>query len=161
MRLLMDEHQRTLYAHIHRMLGDHDETDDVLQQTFIKAWRGLADFKQEAGLSTWLYRIATNASLDQLEKRKRFNPERSTETEADQLRADSPHPSAQEIESRLASAMDSLPPKQRQVFVMRYFDTLSYAQMSAITGTSEGALKSSYHLAVKKIELFLTSDQTF
>jgi len=156
LRLLMSAHQEKLYAHICRMVGTHSDTDEVLQRTFIKAWKGLEKFRKESQLSTWLFRIASNECLTFLEQRKR---KRLTILDEDNAGlSDSPSPSAQEIQDRLGLAMSTLAPKQRAVFVMRYFDALTYKEMADVTGTSIGALKASYHLAVKKIESFLTSD---
>ncbi|MEZ4806542.1 MAG: sigma-70 family RNA polymerase sigma factor [Flavobacteriales bacterium] len=162
--LIVRQFQARLYASIRRMVTDHDHTQDVLQNTFIKAWNGLADFRADAQLFSWLYRIAHNESLNHLRRMKRgiFV---SDETVMEQLTTtldNSEHFSGDAIQRKLQRAIMRLPAKQRAVFNMRYFDALKYEEMSSITGTSVGALKSSYHIAVKKLEQWLTdaSDQT-
>lgn len=145
-------YQEPLYGHIRRMVGTHADADDVLQNTFVKAWRFIADFKGEAALFTWLYRIATNEALAFLRSRKRlpdFEP-------PDQIRGQTTDgPDASAIARKLEAALQTLPDKQRQVFDMKYFAELKYEQISEITGTSVGALKASYYHAVKKIEDYL------
>lgn len=136
------------------MIVDHDDTDDVLQNTFIKVWKGLSKFRAESGLYTWLYRIATNEALSFIKKNKRLQTqslEESTLGSQSYLENES-HYSGTEISQRLQKAVVSLPHKQQLVFNMKYFDELKYEEISEILGTSVGALKASYHLAVKKIE---------
>jgi RNA polymerase sigma factor (sigma-70 family) len=152
--LLINKFQQKLYWHIRRMVLSHDDTDDVLQNTFIKVWKGLNSFREDSQLYTWLYRIATNEALTHLKKKKRNktvsldeagiegNP--STDTQLGY--------SGDEISSKLHKAVLRLPPKQQLVFNMKYFDELKYEEISSILGTTVGALKASYHLAVKKIE---------
>ncbi|MCB0397961.1 MAG: sigma-70 family RNA polymerase sigma factor [Flavobacteriales bacterium] len=160
MRLLIDKYQRRLYHHIRHMVTDHDETDDILQEVFIKVWNGLATFRQEAQLFTWLYRIATNECLSHLRKRKYQHV--PVEEVSYQLSgnddASAAAQSGEQIQQKLQAALTQLPEKQRLVFQMKYFDEMTYEDMSEILGTSVGALKASYHHAVKKIELFLTND---
>lgn len=158
-KLLMQKYQQRLYGQIRRMTLNHDDTDDVLQNVFIKVWNHLGQFREQAQLSTWLYRIAMNESLTFLNQKKRRGAEAlATESGiAAQLRADS-HFDGDEIQLKLQAAVSALPEKQKQVFLMRYYDELPYEEMSRLLGTSEGALKASYHHAVKKIESFLTSD---
>lgn len=158
-KLLMQKYQQRLYGQIRRMTLNHDDTDDVLQNVFIKVWNHLGQFREQAQLSTWLYRIAMNESLTFLNQKKRRGAE-ALVTEAGiaaQLRADI-HFDGDEIQLKLQAAISTLPEKQKQVFLMRYYDELPYEEMSRLLGTSEGALKASYHHAVKKIESFLTSD---
>lgn len=160
--LLVRQYQRRLYAFVRRMVTDHDEAQDVLQNTFVKAWTGLDSFRADAQLYSWLYRIAHNESLNHLRKMKRglFV---NNDTVIEQLFTtldSSEHFSGDEIQKKLQKAVMRLPDKQRAVFNMKYFDGMKYEAMSGVTGTSVGALKSSYHLAVKKIEGWLTSDQT-
>ncbi|WKZ67036.1 MAG: sigma-70 family RNA polymerase sigma factor [Flavobacteriales bacterium] len=160
--LLVNQYQRRLYAFIRRMVTDHDEAEDVLQNTFIKAWNGLDSFRGDAQLFSWLYRIAHNECLNHLRKLRRglFV---SNDAVIERLTASldsSEHFSGDLIARKLQAAVMRLPDKQRAVFTMKYFDGLKYEEMSGITGTSVGALKSSYHIAVKKIEAMLAIDQT-
>lgn len=160
--LLVRQHQRRLYAFIRRMLSDHDEAQDVLQNTFVKAWHGLAGFRGDSQLYSWLYRIAHNECLNHLRKARRqlFV---SSETVIERLSTSldsSEHFNGDAIQRKLQQAVMRLPDKQRAVFHMKYFDGMKYEDMSQVTGTSVGALKSSYHIAVKKIEAWLTLDQT-
>ena len=132
----------------------HDDADDVLQNTFIKVWKGLHNFRQDSQLYTWLYRIATNEALSFIKKNNRFrtiNIEGLGSEITSHLEND-PLYSSNEISARLHKAVLSLPNKQQLVFNMKYFDELKYEEISDILGTSVGALKASYHIAVKKIE---------
>ncbi len=152
--LILEKYQKRLYWHIRRFLVNHEDADDVLQNTFIKVWQGLAKFRSESQLFTWLYRIATNESLIFIKKAKRHKAI-SLEEGGHELAAcldNDPLISGDEISIKLQKAILMLPAKQRLVFNMKYFDELKYHEMSAILGTSVGALKTSYHLAVKKIE---------
>jgi RNA polymerase sigma-70 factor (ECF subfamily) len=155
---LVKKYQKPLYWHIRKMVIDHDDTDDVLQNVFIKAYKGLHGFREDAKLSTWLYKIATNETLTFLnQKKKRFLlPLADVEQELSQKIDELPGLNANQIEVRLQKALLKLPEKQRLVFNMKYFDELKYEEMSEILGTSVGALKASYHIAVKKIEEFLS-----
>lgn len=162
-RLLMQAFQERLYWHIRRLVGTHADADDVLQNTFIKAWRGIANFEGKSKLYTWLYRIATNESLTFLAQRQR----RGTNSLDDpgslmavRLRAD-PYFDGDEIQLRLQIAIAQLPEKQRLVFNFRYHDEMPYEEMSGLTGTSVGALKASYHHAVKKVEAFFKTSTAF
>lgn len=153
---LVKAYSQPLYWHIRRMVVSHDDADDLLQNTFIKAWTGIDGFLGNAKVLTWLYRIATNEALTWLNR----TPEGSTdnaEAYAEQLEAD-PWFDGNEIQTRLQAAIQTLPPKQRMVFNMKYFEDMKYEDMSTILGTSVGALKTSYHLAVKKISAFLSDD---
>jgi RNA polymerase sigma-70 factor (ECF subfamily) len=160
--LLVRQHQRMLYGFIRRMVTDHDEAQDVLQNTFIKAWNGLGNFRSGSKLSSWLYRIAHNECLNHLRSLKRglFTSHESVVNKLTTTLDSSEHFNGDAIQRKLQHALMRLPDKQRAVFTMRYFDEMKYEDMSAITGTSVGALKSSYHIAVKKIESWLTADQT-
>lgn len=143
-----------LYAVIRRLVIWHDDADDVLQETFLKAWAGVENFKGESSLYSWLYRIAVNESLTFLNRRKRCQPLSETEEGlAESLEAD-PYFDGEETERQLQEAISQLPEKQRVVFNMKYFDELKYEEMAAILDTSVGALKASYHIAVKKVENF-------
>ncbi len=158
--LLVRQYQKRLYWHIRKILLDHDDTDDVLQNTFIKVWKNLANFKGDSQLYTWLYRIATNESITFLNsKKKRAGiPLDDVSTFlANTVQSDS-YFKGDEIQAKLQKAILTLPDKQRIVFNMRYFDAMKYEEMSDILETSVGALKASYHHAVKKIEHYLTSN---
>lgn len=157
--LIIKEYNQRIYWHIRRILISHEDTNDVLQNTFIKIWKGLPKFKGESKIYTWIFRIATNESITFLNKNKKnisitnssTLKEKST-TQAD-IKMD-----ATEIERRLEEAIVLLPEKQRIVFNLKYYEELKYEEISMITDTSVGALKASYHIAVKKIENYLTSD---
>lgn len=156
---LIKQYQQRLYWHIRKIVLDHDDTDDVLQNTFIKAWKGLANFKEEAKLYTWLYRIATNEALSHLRQKKQANSTSLNSIE-DQLskNLESDHFfNGDEIQLKLQKAILTLPEKQRIVFNMRYYDEMPYQHMAEILETSEGALKASYHIAAKKVEEYLRS----
>jgi RNA polymerase sigma-70 factor (ECF subfamily) len=134
----------------------HEDADDVLQNMFIKVWKGLDQFREDSRLYTWLYRIATNESLTHLEQKKRKS-NRSIDDEdglSNQLRAE-PNFDASRAEWKLQLAIQKLPEKQRLVFNLRYYEEMPYQEMSRILDTTEGALKASYHHAVKKVEEFL------
>lgn len=160
--LIVRQHQRRLYSFVRRMVTDPDETQDVLQNTFIKAWHGLATFRADAQLYTWLYRIAHNESISHLNRMKRglFTSHESVVERLTTTLDSSEHFSGDAIQQKLQRAVMKLPAKQRAVFTMKYFDGLKYEDMSRVTGTSVGALKASYHIAVKKIEGWVVADQT-
>ena len=147
-----------LYWQIRRMVENHDDAADVLQNTFLKAWQSIENFRGDAKLSTWLYKIAANESISHLSReRKRLNISIDEEESylIDLIEADE-WTDGDEIALKLRKAVASLPEKQRLVFNMKYYDEMKYERMSEILGTSVGALKASYHLAVKKIEKALT-----
>ncbi len=157
--LLVRQYQKRLYWHIRKILIDHDDTDDVLQNVFIKVWKNLHNFKGESQLFTWLFRIATNESinfLNQKKKRAGVPLDAVSSFLANNLESDS-YFKGDEIQAKLQKAILTLPDKQRIVFNMKYFDAMKYEEMSGILETSVGALKASYHHAVKKIENYLTS----
>ncbi len=155
--VLVQRHGERLYWHIRKMVVSHSDADDVLQNTFIKAWEGMANFRGDAQLFTWLYRIATNESITFLNQTKRL--QRLSFGDAEQLlrnlRSTDSHLNASEVQAKLQAAILALPPKQRVVFNLRYFDEMPYEQMSEVLETSVGALKASYHHAVQKIEKYL------
>lgn len=158
--LLVREYQKRLYWHIRKILIDHDDTDDVLQNVFIKVWKGLDGFKEESQLYTWLYRIATNESitfLNQKKKRAGIPLEDVSYFLSNNLESDS-YFKGDEIQAKLQKAILTLPDKQRIVFNMKYFDEMKYEEMSGILETSVGALKASYHHAVKKIEEYMNNN---
>lgn len=150
-------YQKRLYWQIRKMGISHDDTDDILQNAFIKAWSNIDKFRGESSLMTWLYRIATNEALDFLSSAHERHSAQNTDL-TDVL-ATTVHNDVwfdgDEAQRKLQDAILKLPEKQRIVFNMRYYDEIPYAQMSEILGTSEGALKASYHHAVKKIEEFV------
>jgi RNA polymerase sigma factor (sigma-70 family) len=158
--LIVRKYQERLYWHIRKMVISHDDADDVLQNTFIKAYQGLDRFREDASLFTWLYRIATNESLTFLKKhRSRFLlPIGDYQQQLERTLESEPDFDGEELQWRLQKAIIRLPEKQRLVFNMKYFDEMKYEDMSAILGTSVGALKASYHHALKKIEQYLTED---
>lgn len=162
--LIVRQYQQRLYAFVRRMVTDPDETQDVLQNVFIKAWNGLDRFREDAQLFSWLYRIAHNESISHLKRMRRglFVSEDSVIDRLTTTLDSSEHFNGDAIQRKLQRAVMTLPTKQRAVFTMKYFDELKYEEMSRITGTSVGALKASYHMAVKKIEAQLTrsADQT-
>lgn len=154
---IIRKYQERLYWHIRRMLVDHDDSNDVLQNVFIRVWNGLASFRSDAKLFTWLYRIATNECLSFLEQKKRRSSVPLGDVEeglSNQIRADSNF-DANKLEWKLQLAIQRLPEKQRLVFNLRYYDEMPYEEMSRVLDTSEGALKASYHHAAKKIEDFI------
>lgn len=158
--LLVRKYQERLYHHIRRMLISHEDTDDVLQTVFIKAWQNIDSFRSESGIYTWLYRIATNECITFLNKKKKrfFIPMENVERKlSNQLEADESF-KGDEIQKKLLKALLTLPEKQRAVFNLKYFEELKYEEIADITGTSVGALKASYHLAVKKIEEYMSND---
>ena len=147
-----------LYWQIRRMVQSHDDANDLLQNTFLKAWQNIENFRGDAKLSTWLYKIAINESITYLEKeRKRLGLSLDDEEShiVHLIEADTDI-DGDELARQLREAIAALPEKQRLVFNMRYYDDMKYEQMSEILGTSVGALKASYHLAVKKIEQFFS-----
>ena len=156
--LLMKKYQEKIYWLIRRIVIDHEDANDVCQNVFIKVWRNLDNFKENSQLYTWLYRIATNESLTFInQKNKRASIQISTDDYdlTKQLEAD-PYFEGDKLQIQLQNAIASLPEKQRAVFLLRYYDEMKYEDMSEVLQTSVGALKASYHHAVKKIEKYLT-----
>jgi RNA polymerase sigma factor (sigma-70 family) len=157
---LLSDYQRPLYSHIRNIVLNHDDADDVLQNTFVKVFLHLKNFKGESKLFSWMYRIATNEAITFLNKKAKRN---GTTSEAMQtrivenLKAED-YFDGNEIQMKLQKAIHLLPQKQQLVFKMRYFEEIKYEDMSEILGTSVGALKASYHHAVKKIENYMTTD---
>ena len=158
--LLVRAYQERIYWHIRKMVIDHDDADDLVQEVFIKVWNNIDKFREDAQLYTWIYRIATNECLSFLAKKKRrfFLPIGDVEGELSSKIDHSAYISGDEIQLKLQKALLKLPNKQRLVFNMKYFDEMKYKDISEITDTSVGALKASYHLAVKKIEEFINQD---
>lgn len=157
---LVQKYQEKLYWHVRRMVTIHADADDVLQNVFIKVWKNLDKFKENSKLYTWLYRIATNESLTFLNKRKRTSatPIETDDYDLRDMMQSDPYFDGDEIQMKLEEAIETLPDKQKLVFKMRYFEEMKYDDMSEILGTSVGALKASYHHAVKKVEKYLSED---
>jgi RNA polymerase sigma-70 factor (ECF subfamily) len=154
---LIKKYQEKLYWHIRRMVVDHDDANDILQNMFIKVWKSLENFREDSQLYTWLYRIATNECLTFLEQQKRRSSVSLNDVEsglANKIKADENF-DANKLEWKLQLAIQHLPEKQRIVFNLRYYDEMPYEEMSRVLETSEGALKASYHHAAKKIEDFI------
>lgn len=157
--MLVRGYQQRVYWHVRKMVIDHDDADDLTQEIFIKVHRYIDTFREDAQLFTWIYRIATNECLTFLNKKKKrfFLPIGDVEGELTAKLDTASQISGDEIQLKLQKALLTLPVKQRLVFDMKYFEDLSYEEIAEITTTSVGALKASYHHAVKKIEEFLTS----
>jgi len=154
---IVKRYKERLYWHIRKLIIKHEDTDDVLQNVFIKVWRGLSNFRGDAGLFTWLYRIATNEALTFLQQKRRkfFLPLIDVESQLENLLESDEYFNGDELQLKLQKAILKLPEKQRVVFNMKYFDELKYEEISEILQTSVGALKASYHHAVKKIEQYI------
>lgn len=155
---IVKKYQERIYWQIRKLLKNHNDTEDVMQNVFIKAWKGLDNFREEANLYTWIYRIAFNESHTFLSKNAKM-----TKVDLDpplfenRLSTDGVEIAGEEIERILMDALDTLPEKQRQVFELRYFQELKFKEISEMLGTSVGGLKASYHLAAKKIEEIIKS----
>lgn len=157
---ILKRYQEKLYWHIRRIVIEHEDANDILQNTFIKVWKSLDNFREDSQLYTWLYRIGTNESLTFLaQKKKRQSLSISDEENAltQNIKADSNF-DGRKAEWKLQLAIQKLPEKQRIVFNLRYFDEMPYAEMSKVLTTSEGALKASFHIAVKKIEDYILNN---
>ena len=158
--ILLKNFQKPLYNHIRNIVLNHDDTDDVLQNTFVKVFQNLNKFKGESKLFSWVYRIATNEALTFLSKKAKsggVSSETLQNKTIDNLQSDV-YFDGNEIQIKLQRAIAILPEKQQLVFKMKYFEELKYEEISEILGTSVGALKASYHIAVKKIESFVTTN---
>lgn len=158
--MLVRVYQQKVYWLARKMVIDHDDADDVTQEVFIKVHRSIGTFREDSQLFTWLYRIATNECLTFLNKKRRrfFLPLEDVGSELAAKIDSSPSIGGDEIQKKLQKALLTLPDKQRLVFNLKYFEEMPYEEMAAVTGTSEGALKASYHHAVKKIEEFLRNN---
>jgi len=159
-RELLHLYKERLYWHIRKIVISHDDADDVLQNTFIKVYRNIDKFKGDSKLFSWMYRIATNESITHINKnakRLRITDQEYQDNAINNLKADV-YFEGDEIQLKLQEAIATLPQKQQLVFNMKYFEDIKYKDMAEILETSEGALKASYHIAVKKIEALLTSD---
>ena len=154
---IVKEHSESIYWHIRRMVLEHEDANDIVQNTFIKAWMNIDSFQGKSKISTWLYRIAINETLTFLNRNKGTlvsldSPEGAI---ADQLESDT-YFSGSKADAMLQEAIARLPEKQRLVFNLKYYDEMKYEEMSQLLDTSVGALKASYHIAVKKIEEYLS-----
>lgn len=156
---LVQLYQERLYWHIRKIVMSHEDADDVMQNTFLKVWKSIGKFREESTLYTWLYRIATNEAITFLNSKKRHSilvQNDITDFLMENLESD-PWFEGDKLQLALQQAILQLPEKQRIVFNMRYFDEMKYEDMSAILNTSTGALKASYHHAVKKVEEYIKS----
>ncbi|MGY4386062.1 RNA polymerase sigma factor (sigma-70 family) [Pedobacter sp. UYP24] len=158
--LLLTKYQQKIYWHIRRLVIDHDDADDLVQDVFIKVWKNLEKFRSDSQLYTWIYRIASNESITFLNKKKQKNniPLDEVSLELNETLVASSYFNGDKIQMKLQQAILTLPDKQRLIFNMKYYDDLKYEEISEITGTSVGALKASFHIATKKIEAFLLND---
>jgi RNA polymerase sigma factor (sigma-70 family) len=158
--LLVNKYKEKLYWHIRKIVINHDDADDLVQDTFVKIWHGLEKFRGESSLYTWFYRIATNECITFLKKKRTYFilPMVDVEKELERSLATDPWFDGDELQKKLQKALLTLPEKQRLVFNLRYFEEMPYEEMSKVLNTSEGALKASYHHAVKKIEKYFEND---
>jgi RNA polymerase sigma-70 factor (ECF subfamily) len=157
---LLSIYQKPLYSHIRNIVLNHDDADDVLQNTFVKVFQNLKNFKGESKLFSWMYRIATNEAIsfiNQKAKKGGISSEAMQTKALESLESDS-YFDGDEMQLKLQRAIATLPQKQQLVFKMKYFEELKYEEISEVLGTSVGALKASYHHAVKKIESFVKED---
>lgn len=157
---IVAQYSERLYWTVRRIVIDHDDADDVLQNVFIKAWSNMDDFQNRSKLSTWLYRIAVNESLDFIRRKKDIASlgDEGNVAVANRLMADD-YFDGDRAQALLQAAIASLPDVQRVVFNLRYYDEMKYSDISQLLNTSEGALKASYHIAVKKITAFVKSHE--
>lgn len=158
--LIVRKYQQPIYWHVRRLVIIHEDADDIVQDVFLKAWKGLDKFRGDSGLFTWLYRIATNEALSFLKKKKTrfFIPIVDVENQLLEALQSDVYYKGDEIQRNIQKAILTLPEKQRIVFNLRYYDEMKYEDMAKILDTSEGALKASYHHAVKKIEKYVKND---
>lgn len=156
---LVEKYQQPVYRHVRRMVIDHEDADDLVQEVFIKVFNNLDNFQGASQLFTWIYRIATNECLRFLNKKRKryFLPIADVTSELTHKLESSPHVDGDEIQLKLQKAVLRLPDKQRAVFHMKYYENMKYETIAEISGTSVGSLKASYHHAVKKIEEILTN----
>jgi len=157
-KLIVRKYQERVYWQIRRVAKNHQDSEDIMQNVFLKVWNALDNFREDSGLYTWLYRIAFNETQTFLSREnKRRTSDMDPPLFENSISVEGRNVSPEEIESMLYRALDTLPEKQRLVFELKYFDDLKFDEVSEITGTSVGALKASYHLAAKKIEQFIKS----
>jgi len=161
--ILLDKYKEPIYWHIRKIVLDHDDAHDVLQNTFIKVFKAINNFKEQSKLYTWIYRIATNESLNFIKSKAKKHFKTSEEimiAQTNKLRED-PYFDGDELQLKFQEAINTLPVKQKLVFQMKYEQEMKFKDISEILGTSEGALKASYHIAVKKIKKEIIKIQTF
>ncbi|MGI4803218.1 MAG: RNA polymerase sigma factor [Janthinobacterium lividum] len=158
--LLLKKYQQKIYWHIRRMVINHDDADDLVQDVFVKIWKNLLGFRNDAQLYTWMYRIASNECITFLNRKKLKNNVSFDDVsyELSESLTESSYFDGDKAQRKLQKAILTLPDKQRLVFNMKYFDEMKYEEMSDVLGTSVGALKASFHLAVKKIEAYLLTE---
>lgn len=166
--MLVQKYQQKIYWHIRRIVIDHESANDVMQNTFIKIWNALENFRADSQLYTWIYRIATNESLNHINKEKRHthisfegsdnDDEENNYSPSNYVKAETPLEDGEKLQQKLKAAIEALPEKQRIVFTMRYYEEMPYEQMSEILETSVGALKASYFHAAQKVEKFLLTN---
>lgn len=159
-RMLVDQFQQPMYWHIRRMVVSHEDAEDVLQETFIRIFRYIGDFRSESSLSTWIYRIVTNECIRFLNKKKEeiLSSEEMQEDLLNKLMASEYVDYENEMEVKFQQAVLRLPEKQRVVFNLRYYDELSYEEISSITGSKVETLKANYHFAKEKIKEYMTNN---
>ena len=158
--LIVSKYQTKIYWHVRRLVIDHDDTSDIIQDVFVKAWQAFSNFRKDSAIYTWLYRIATNEAISFLNKKKRRNFISFSDLEhtlSEKLESDRFF-TGDEIQKKLQKAILTLPAKQRAVFNLRYYDEMKYDDMSKVLGKSEGALKANYHHAVNKVEEYLKNN---
>ena len=157
---IVKDYSERVYWHVRRFVNNHEDADDLVQEIFLKIWTALPSFRGEAQLFTWVYRIATNETLNWLRREKVRSALRFTsiDTEMERRIDSDPFFDGDAADRALSKAVAKLPEKQRQVFVLRYYDEMPYEQMSEIVGTSVGALKASYHIAQEKVRAALGKD---
>ena len=159
-RMLMEKYQESIYWHIRRMVKNHEDANDIVQNTFVKVYKGIGKFKQNSKLYTWLYRIATNETITFINKNKKRKSTSIDDKEngiENKLIAEE-YSDSDQIIQQLKKAIEILPERQKLVFNMRYYDEMTYKQISEILETSVGGLKASYHHAVKKIEKYFVAN---
>lgn len=154
---IVAQYSEKLYWTVRRIVGRHEDADDVLQNTFVKAWTKIDNFRGDSGIYTWLHRICVNESLDFLRKKHEFLSTDTTIDVVNTIEADD-YFDGNETQELLFKAIETLPEAQKATFTLRYFDELPYAEISKIMGTSEGGLKANYHLAVRKIKEFFNNN---
>lgn len=158
--IIVKKYSKSLYYHIRRMVIDHQDADDLLQDTLIKAYTKINSFRSDSSIYTWLYKIATNTTLNFIEKKKKyyvFSALKYEDSLIEKLESES-YFDGDDLQKKLQKAELKLPAKQRLIFNMKYYDEMKYEEISKITGTSVGALKASYHHAVNKIEKYINED---
>lgn len=156
---MVNQYSKKLYWQIRHLIVDHDDTDDVLQNVFLKAWNNMGTFKGDSQIFTWLYRIAYNESITFLNKKKnQMSLDDISDGIANKLESDNYY-DGNETQRILQEAIATLPEKQKAVFTMKYYEEMKYEEMAEITGTSVGALKASYHIAVQKISAYVKSKE--